>query len=615
MRRTAILLIPCWVLLCSAFTVSAEELPRTAAKKTVTIGVQSSLDPQFIVGSFGPTIAHLRKRFPDTVFKTQFLRLEDLEAAIEKRSLMFFIAESGVFAYEEARVGARDLAVRTTAMAADPARTVSSTVFVLSSSPVRSISDLKGRSIAAESPESFGGWTVLQGIIANRGHDPEEFFSNTIFTRSEFPDVASIVLAGGADAGVLKSCDLERVMREHAYEPGAFRILEPQPGTQLRCLRSGPLYPDIVFASLPWADSELVKDIIVALLSEPPSREGDAWGVCPDFESVDQLFRTLKVGPYRYLREFDWRVLWENYSEWIFAAAGLLVLLILHVIRTNRLVFIRTAQLRGALRREKALEADARESRQRLSKMERIGVVSQMSSMLTHEVRQPLYALINFAGGLRMYVERRYGADPVVADAASSITEEAERISEIVSRVRNYAKQKEAVRERLSPAGIAEAALRTFAHSTTASGVKVKTVPDASADGVFIEADPLEMELLLLNLLRNGASAMKDCPPGEKRLVLGWHSDGIRLVFEVRDHGPQLSDEAFERMQTPLSSTKADGLGLGLALCRTIVERLGGHMEFVRKDPGLCAVVSIPLADAETDGEEVEDRKETEKNQ
>lgn len=582
---------------------AAESAPAEAqAGRTVRIGVESTLDPIFFVGAFGPAMAHLREAFPNRVFEAAFLPMPDLLDAIEAKRLDFFFSESGLYAYAHAACGAKDVAVRRSPMSRDPSRAASAAVVVRAdwrpeAGRAPRLEDLRGKRIAAESPASFEGWTVLQGLIAEAGEDPEHFFGETIFTGGELPGPAALVAAGAADAAVLPACELERLMASHGIDEKALRVLAPQSGTELRCLRSAPLYPDVVFASTPAADPEFVRLATIALLSQPPSPEGYAWGVGTDFEAVDALFRRLKAGPYSYLREANWRAFWENYREWILAAGALLFLGLLHIVRTNRLVALRTSQLRHALLRRDELEEEAKASRQRLSAMERAGVVSQMSAMLAHEVRQPVTSLVNFAGGLEMYAERKYGGDPVIAEAASLITEEAERVSSIVERVRRYAKERRSRRERLAAPSLVQAALRTFSHSSTASGV---TAVNAGGPAeAAVSGDPLELELVLLNLLKNAAAAVQALSPDRRRIRILWTLEPAALVFTVEDGGPELSDEAFSRLAEPTESLKPDGLGLGLSLCRTIAERHGGGLSFRRLHPGLAASLRLPPAPPE----------------
>lgn len=97
--------------------------------------------------------------------------------------------------------------------------------------------------------------------------------------------------------------------------------------------------------------------------------------------------------------------------------------------------------------RSKANQANA----QMLAQMERAGIVAQLSSMVAHELRQPLMSIMNFVGGLSLYMRKTYPADPVVAQTADVIVEEAERASAIVDRVRGYDKTAHAQKYRLPP--------------------------------------------------------------------------------------------------------------------------------------------------------------------
>ncbi len=560
--------------------------------RRIEVGVQSTLDPAFFIGSFGPTMAYLRETLPQLQFHAEVLPPGDLSRAIEAKRFDFVFADSGLFAVASSKFGMRDIGMQTSPRSADPSQGVSSTVIVRADdNRFRKIEDLQKATVAAESQDSLGGWTVIQGVLADRGYDIDDFFGQVIFTRGEIPDVATLVRNGYADAGIMKACDLERLMLEHNIDANAFRILEPQSGTGLRCLHSAPLYPDVVFASAREADPELVKKISIVLLSKPPSEEGYAWSIGTNFAKVDELFRTLRVGYYEYLRKANWQAIWENYRFAIFGLLAVALFAIFHIIRTNRLVHLRTAQLREALVKKDALEREARTSRERLYQMERAGVVSQMSAMLAHEVRQPVYALSNFAGGLRMYINKRYGNDNIVQETTEAIANEANRISDIVEKVRSYAKQQAAKDVRIEMGDLVNSALRTFNHSAASEGITITTEGDKAT---ALSGDPLELELVLLNLMKNSAAAMAN--QADKQLSVKWEQNASAdtVFIRVEDNGPQMSDDAFNSLACPVQSMKAEGLGIGLSLCRTIVERHGGQLSFERRTRGLTAVLSLP---------------------
>ncbi len=570
------------------------------APESVVVGIQASLDPVFFVETMGPTMAHLRKKLPDVRFTTRVLPLEALHRAVADKAVDCFMAESGLYAYEERVSGARNLAARTIPKSSNPSRSTSSTLVVRSDrTDLKSLGDLRGKRVAASDEASFDGWVIAQALLASEGFDPEAFWGEKRFTHHRAPGVVDLLLSGEADVGVLAACEFEKLMGEHNFGPSAFRIVNPQMGTDLACLRSAPLYPGVVFAALPHVPPGILKRLTLALLEKPASRGGHAWGIAGDYKGVDFLYRTLKTGPYRYLREMNWALFWEKSRNYLLAAAGVLLFWLFHTLRTSRLVTLRTRELTEALDRQKTLEKEAREVRQRLSRIERAGVLSQLSGMLAHEMLQPVAAIINYAGGLRMIVARRFGSDPEVNEAASVISEEARRIADIVEHVRSYAKSQRVHRERLLLPEVVEAAIRTFRASSVSDDVEIEL--DLQG-GMAVEGDRLELELVLWNLLKNGAAAMKSMK--RKRLRISTVETEGRSGVAVRDWGPWMTDEAFARLTEPVESLKPDGLGLGLSLSKTIAERHGGALEFERLPDGLNAVLWLPKEEEKAKGEE-----------
>ena len=111
-------------------------------------------------------------------------------------------------------------------------------------------------------------------------------------------------------------------------------------------------------------------------MSQPVSHDGYAWTIAADFKGVDELYKTLKLGPYSYLRTFNWQIFWERYMIWVLAGMFLIFLMLVHIVRVNRLVDLRTRQLRDSLEKQITLEHEARESRHRMAQIERAGIVS-----------------------------------------------------------------------------------------------------------------------------------------------------------------------------------------------------------------------------------------------
>lgn len=145
------------------------------------------------------------------------------------------------------------------------------------------------------------------------------------------------------------------------------------------------------------------------------------------------------------------------------------MLLIIHTLRVDRLVERRTAELQASIAERDALEKANQANAQMLAQMERAGIVAQLSSMVAHELRQPLMSIMNFVGGLSLYMRKTYPADPIVAQTADVIVEEAERASAIVDRVRGYDKTAHAQKIPIAAKDLIASAVRAFSHSALSS--------------------------------------------------------------------------------------------------------------------------------------------------
>lgn len=226
--------------------------------------------------------------------------------------------------------------------------------------------------------------------------------------------------------------------------------------------------------------------------------------------------------------------------------------------------------------------------------MEKFGVINQMSGMLAHEVQQPLMAINNCLAGLRVYLNSKGYSDAVTERAIGSLEHNSERIGSIVTRVRGYAKQKKGEMKSSDLAAIALSALNVlkalkFEHVEVTSDLP----PEAKVVG-----DPLELELLIINLLKNACSAVEKQPKPKVDLKI-ISLDDKHWCLSVSDNGPTLDDKSFARLKTLGDSVKPEGMGIGLSIVRGIADKHGAELVFIRLPKGgICSRVVIDKEDA-----------------
>lgn len=449
---------------------------------------------------------------------------------------------------------------------------------------LQTIGDLAGSHLIANRPSGFSGYLIAMGEIALAGNDPDHFFSSRTFigAQNASHEIARRIRYGFADAGILRLCAWEELLQNDPSAAEDLRILAPKK-SKSACVHSTDLYPAHTLAALPHVTPEAVTATTLAFLRMTPTERGRSWAVATDYLSIDKLFRALKTGPYRYLREPVWKRFLAEYFPFILIFLGVALLFLWQFENTKRLLEKRTLEVRRLARKEA-------EQERRLLFLERNTMVSQLSSMLAHELHQPLAAIRLYARGLVKLVART-NPSPEVTEAADAIADEATRAKEIVERVRAYARNRRAQRVPTALSDILQNAVSHFQ-----SGAKAP-VPLTITGGknVTVSVSALEIELVIVNLLKNAReAAMKGPSP---KISIAVRHDGRRVEIDVRDNGPVVTKETLERLTMPVSSEKPEGLGLGLGIARGILEQHAGTLRFRSNapEPGLTASVSLPL--------------------
>jgi PAS domain S-box-containing protein len=243
----------------------------------------------------------------------------------------------------------------------------------------------------------------------------------------------------------------------------------------------------------------------------------------------------------------------------------------------------------------KRVDEENRAQQERLQRTSRLITMGEMASTLAHELNQPLAAIANYSAGC---VNRLQSGDyrrEDILTAMQKASAQAERAGKIIRRVREFVKKSEPRRHPVALGGVVEDAIGFVEIDARRHGAQVISQVPADLPPVF--ADAVMIEQVVLNLVKNGIEAMRDMPADERIVTVSARPvDDNQVEVEVADRGPGLSDEARERLFTPFYTTKAEGMGMGLNICRSIVEFHEGHLWVDANPAGGCIFrFTLPL--------------------
>ena len=230
---------------------------------------------------------------------------------------------------------------------------------------------------------------------------------------------------------------------------------------------------------------------------------------------------------------------------------------------------------------QRRAEELSRQQQDRLQATARLATVGEMASLLSHELNQPLAAIASYAtGSLNLLDEPDEQTPSMLRQALERIAEQAERAGRVIKSVHSFVRRREQQRETLGADLLFEAVLPLVRLQARKSGTRIEV--DLPARAPRVVCDRTMLEQVLLNLTRNAIQAMEhDTPLAERVLVLRARQTHERWVtFSVVDAGPGISPEVAGRLFTPFFTTRAEGMGLGLSLCRTVIEQHGGALDF-----------------------------------
>jgi two-component system sensor kinase FixL len=231
----------------------------------------------------------------------------------------------------------------------------------------------------------------------------------------------------------------------------------------------------------------------------------------------------------------------------------------------------------------KAYETRLQSMREDMIHVARVQEMSQVSAGIAHELNQPMAAMMNYSNLAKRLAELR---DPASLEKLPQITgklgEQVARAAEIIRRMRDFVEKRSPHRASENINAIADDAVALGLIGAKAANIETRFEKDPGAPPVL--ADRVQIQQVLVNLLRNAAEAMADTQRRELTLTVK-KADGPFVEVSVADTGTGIPEEIAHRMFTPFLTTKANGMGIGLAISKSIIEAHGGEMS-VTPNPG-----------------------------
>jgi C4-dicarboxylate-specific signal transduction histidine kinase len=242
--------------------------------------------------------------------------------------------------------------------------------------------------------------------------------------------------------------------------------------------------------------------------------------------------------------------------------------------------------------------AEERERDLALEQATRSAALGTLATSLAHELNQPLAALTGFVQAAARLLAARDDQPAEVKEALRRSTELAEKASEIVRRMRRLVQHQSPELEPIDLHRLMAGVLELLRRDATAAGVELVERPTEGS--VRVLGDRIQVEQVLVNLVRNGIEAAATREGGPRQVVLEARSAQRRIELRVTDTGPGIRADVLSRLFEPFVTTRPSGTGLGLTICRSIVEAHAGAIRVERTGPeGTCVLVSLPAAGPE----------------
>jgi PAS domain S-box-containing protein len=243
----------------------------------------------------------------------------------------------------------------------------------------------------------------------------------------------------------------------------------------------------------------------------------------------------------------------------------------------------------------KIAEEQMRKSRDEIDRLSRISLLGEMTASIAHELNQPLSGIISNASAGQRFIDRGEVDVLNLREILEDIVADGRRANDVIRHIRNTIKKGAAIRESIKMNDLVTSVAHMVHPDTVAHSCELEVFLDQNLP--VVKGDPIQIQQVLINLVTNAYDAMRNTPASRRKVKIAteWSGNGPIRV-SVRDYGPGIPDEIREHLFEQFFTTKKEGLGMGLAIVRSIIESHGGKINVENVDgDGACFYFTLPI--------------------
>ncbi|BDY06039.1 sensor histidine kinase [Ferrimonas sp. YFM] len=541
-----------------------------------------------------PMMDYLTDKVDGARFSVRPGSFEELNAALEAGEIEFIVTNPGQYLYLSNQFPLSWLATMRSRKHNGATYAIGSTIIVRADSDYRTLYDLKGKVVAASGRHALGGYQATVGLMQKLGMTPEEFFKEVHFLGFPLGPLIFQVRDRNIDAAITPFCTLEEMVEKGVIRAEDFRVINPSRPAGYDCQVSTQLYPNWSFAASEEVSYNLTKQITRALFELTPEHPAaieagtQGWTAPISQLKVIQLFSNLHYQKQEMSK-------WDLLLEWMEANRKWgVVIAMLFVIATLYHFWI---EFKFRQKSDTLVETE-RELKRKAVQLERLhsaAVIGEIGAGLAHEINQPIAAINNYSEGGLVRLRSQTQPDTEMLALLDKINQQSQRAASVVQRIRGLLKRRETVLERVNLLTLVDEGLSLMKLELERHRVQIRT--QVKGEPYFAMADRVGMQQVLINLLKNSVDAMSELSGHQAEILIELWFDEQRVHLKVIDNGPGFADDP-QTMMATFTTTKSEGLGLGLAICSDLVKAQDGSFSIRNNEDGGGCTAEITLTRA-----------------